>query len=104
MLLVNRFVFEAFNGIPTKGNHIDHIDRNKLNNELSNLREVTPSENLKNRDEFYRMSQRGLDPNTVRQIRERAGIKSIAEIAKEFDCGTATVQAIVMRKSYKDIK
>lgn len=29
---------------------IDHIDRNKLNNDISNLRWVTPSENMNNQD------------------------------------------------------
>lgn len=45
----HRCVWEAFNGrIPTNL-EIDHIDRNKHNNKLSNLRLVTHSENMKNR-------------------------------------------------------
>lgn len=52
---VGRLVLDAFgieqtyddNGILR--NEVDHIDRNPMNNELSNLRWVTHSENMKNR-------------------------------------------------------
>ena len=35
---------------PSPKHIIDHIDRNKLNNDISNLRWVTPSENINNQD------------------------------------------------------
>ncbi len=37
---------------------IDHIDRNKLNNDLSNLRFCTYSENSRNRDKFKNKSSK----------------------------------------------
>lgn len=43
-ILLHRYVF----GDISKGNQIDHVDRNPLNCKLSNLREVTPSQNLQN--------------------------------------------------------
>lgn len=52
---VHRLIYEAFNGsIPDYDNDgnkmdIDHKDRNKHNNKLSNLRLVTHSDNCKNR-------------------------------------------------------
>lgn len=41
-------VWEAFNGKIPKGYFIDHIDGNRSNNNLDNLRLVTQSENMKN--------------------------------------------------------
>jgi hypothetical protein len=41
-------VYESFNGRIKKGNQVDHIDSNPLNNNLENLREVTPLENIRN--------------------------------------------------------
>ena len=47
---VHRLIAKAFfNGIP-KDMEIDHIDRVRSNNKITNLRVVTKSENLKNRD------------------------------------------------------
>ena len=42
------------NDIPTTKIQIDHIDRNKLNNHISNLRWVTAMENAKNRSKMKR--------------------------------------------------
>lgn len=45
----HRLVWETFNGKIPANLEIDHKDRNKHNNKLSNLRLVTHSENMKNR-------------------------------------------------------
>jgi len=47
---VHRLIYEAFIAPIDKDKFIDHIDRNRLNNSLSNLRVVTQSENAKNRN------------------------------------------------------
>lgn len=44
----HRLIWEYFHGVPPT-NYIDHIDGNKLNNVISNLREATNAENLANR-------------------------------------------------------
>jgi hypothetical protein len=46
---IHRLVFDSFVGIKNIKNHIDHIDRNIINNHISNLREATPQENSLNR-------------------------------------------------------
>jgi len=43
---VHRLVWESFNGTIKDGYEIDHIDENKANNSLENLRLVTRHENM----------------------------------------------------------
>lgn len=45
---IHRLVWETFNEPIPEGYYIDHIDGNKSNNALSNLRLVTQSDNMKN--------------------------------------------------------
>lgn len=47
---VHRIIYLMHHGTITPGRQIDHIDRDKLNNSISNLRSVTPSENSRNTD------------------------------------------------------
>lgn len=49
-VLVHRVVYLAKHGNIPEGHVIDHIDRNKSNNGIRNLRAVTHSENMKNID------------------------------------------------------
>ena len=50
---------------------VDHIDRNKVNNSLENLRWVSRSENLSNRSKFKRQKREYIDhaPNDITEIR-----------------------------------
>ena len=49
-ILYHRFVWECNNDVIPKDYEIDHIDKNKTNNHISNLRCITMKENRKNRD------------------------------------------------------
>lgn len=47
---VHRLILEAFTSVKAGENmFVDHIDRDRLNNKLENLRWVTPKENASNR-------------------------------------------------------
>lgn len=51
-LMVHRAVWELANGPIPDGLQIDHIDRNKQNNLIENLRTVTSAENNQNKGTF----------------------------------------------------
>ena len=46
--MIHRLVAQTFIDNPHNKPHVDHIDRNKINNDVSNLRWVTKSENQQN--------------------------------------------------------
>jgi hypothetical protein len=50
--LWHRVVYEHFLGPIPKGMQIDHIDGNKLDNRIDNLRLATPRQNMMNRDKL----------------------------------------------------
>lgn len=51
-LMIHRVVWELANGPIPDGLQIDHIDRNKQNNLIENLRVVTSAENNQNKGAF----------------------------------------------------
>lgn len=57
----HRFIWEAFNGEIPEGMEIDHINTNRSDNRLENLRLVSSSENKRNPTtlERYKQSNKG---------------------------------------------
>ena len=51
-LLFHHLVAQAFISERPEGKVIDHIDRNSLNNNLSNLRYITQTENMRNTEKY----------------------------------------------------
>lgn len=43
---VHRYVYECLHGIIPKDKHVDHIDNNKINNNIKNLQLLIPKENI----------------------------------------------------------
>ena len=56
---------------------IDHINRDKLDNRIENLRWVTASENNRNKDKYVQQINEYLDelPENIIEIREHEGLK-----------------------------
>ena len=78
----------ALNFIPNPDNmlEVDHIDRNTANNNISNLRWVTSTENMCNRDD-YRTDIEEPDPKKRRAITTKES-KQKAIDSKKYYCKT----------------
>ena len=104
---VHRMVMDAFVGSCPEGMTVDHIDRNRQNNKLENLRYATKSEQDANRDlsgisgENSRFSK--LDWDKVRKIRQlHTEGKAITTMAKRFNVGGDTIRRVVNNKTWKE--
>ena len=71
LMLKHRLVWETFNGEIPDGFEIDHIDTNKENNDLKNLRLVTKKENMNN-------------PLTLKRLRHWRTRAFTSEFARKF--------------------
>lgn len=78
-VMIHRAVAECWLGDCPEGMEVDHIDRNSHNNHYTNLRYVTKSEQMKNRD-HSRISETG-KKNLEKARRERS--KSVEIICNE---------------------
>lgn len=58
---VHRLVAKTYIPNPINAPEVDHIDRDKLNNNVDNLRWVSRSENLKNRDATLTITEKVKD-------------------------------------------
>ena len=65
IVYVHKLVAQEFlDYTPTKGYHIDHIDRDKLNNHVNNLQILTEDEHWKKDNPNLSTGIRGVTPNT----------------------------------------
>ena len=94
---IHRLIYSNLVGEIPKGYEIDHIDRNRHNNNLSNLRLVTKSENNQNKD--IKGEKNGfskLKEKEVREILELVLTHTMTkqEIADKYHVSFATIKAI----------
>jgi hypothetical protein len=115
---VHRLVLEAFTGSCPIGKQVDHIDGNRQNNVLPNLRYVTQSENrraaVERRGEWAINSRPppprfGRDNSATKLTRDQVidvrrlvmeGM-SLGAVAKEFDVSTSAIWLIVHGKNHR---
>lgn len=84
---VHRLVWEVANGPIPKGFHIHHKDRNRLNNELSNLELVHRRDHAR-----LHMLQRIAVMQPILQAARRATIEKLKPVRRECsECGVAFV-------------
>ena len=96
---VHRLVAEAFISNDESKLCVDHIDRNKLNNDISNLRWATHSENNNNKG-MYKSNKSGHKNISYDKLKNKWVYSKTGEKKKKFD----TKQECILWKFYSKIK
>jgi hypothetical protein len=98
---IAKLIWESFNDCKCK-NTIDHIDRNKLNNSIDNLRCITASENSKNRDNYKGNNKYNLTPELKREILKKFLNKesSITALYKQYGVPFNYLSTVFKRGSW----
>ena len=113
-VLIHRAVLETFNPVENMENlQVNHIDGNKRNNVLSNLKWVTREENMQHamkKGLFNPQNRTGekhpmckLTTKQVKEIREKikSGNFTQRELAKEYNVSDCTISKIKIKKARK---
>jgi hypothetical protein len=97
-LKLHRLIWIAENGLPPVGSQIDHINRNKLDNRLVNLRLADAKLNAANRRSYNGASNPAakIDYHIAEAIRkEHKKLKSYSRVAYKFNVSKSLVAQIV---------
>jgi hypothetical protein len=99
IVYVHQFVYMLNNGGYPPDFNIDHIDRNPLNNDISNLRVISSKDNNNNRKESVRpIKVNTIRANEINAIRElMASNLSQSAIAKELNLNRLSVRYIMKK-------
>ena len=98
---VARLVWEAFNDCAC-GLTIDHIDQNKLNNNINNLRCITIADNHKNRTIYKSKNKYNLTDEIRMEIisNYRAGKWSTWDIMNKYKIPSNYITSVIKRGSW----
>lgn len=92
---VHSVVYEAFVGAIPKGMHVDHIDDNPTNNDISNLQVLTPRQNT-------RKSGNKITESQASEIRRRRQLgESGVSLSKEFGISPQQVCGIFKSRRWQ---
>lgn len=98
---IHRLVAEAFVPNPKNLPEVDHIDTNKLNCRVENLRWATGEENRKYAVEAGLIRPK-LTQEQVRCVRKNPKGLTLEQLAEKFGISLATVSRIQLGQSYKN--
>ena len=104
--LVHRLVAEAFIKNVDNKPEVNHIDGNKLNNDLSNLEWVTRSENTKkayDNKQLVALGKPKLTPELVKEIRENKENLNREQLARKYNVSCGCIQHIRRGRTWKNI-
>ena len=85
---------------------VNHIDGNKLNNDLSNLEWVTRSENTKkayDNKQLVALGKPKLTPELVKEIRENKENLNREQLARKYNVSCSCIQHIRRGRTWKNI-
>lgn len=109
--LVHRLVLTAFEGCPDENLLVDHIDTNRQNNKLENLRWVTHRENMNNELSIQKIRESSLKQehysHKVAQYDASTGqflklYESVTETVKELNVGEIALRDACCHNGYSD--
>lgn len=78
---IHVLVAEAFLGLRPKGQQINHIDGNKLNNSVDNLEYISPKLNIKHSFEM------GLQPMGIKRGKGQYSFETIKQVREQAENG-----------------
>ena len=100
--LMHRLVAEAFLEGYEEGLTVNHIDHNKLNNNLSNLNIMSHADNTTYAAECMRMGKK-LNREDVLLIKKLLSTQKQSHIARRFGVSEATISYIKSDKFWKHV-
>jgi HNH endonuclease/NUMOD4 motif len=107
--LVHRLVLEAFDCPCPDGMECAHLNGDKNDNHLGNLRWATPKENAADRDRHgttargIRGGQARLTEDQVVEIRRRAPRATVSQLSREYGISCPSINAVIHGRTWRHV-